>query len=236
MRLPARAPATEVRPLQSTIRFVHSFADRIELEVDHRFADRIVTMHWSLLTLREDPMRARFADRRVPYLGMGTPENVLKESAGVAGALPEQIIYRYRLDKKDTTAAVSDVVKPILFYLDPNTPKWLVPWIKRGVEAWRPAFESIGFRNAIVAREHRIPKRIPTGRWRTPRIVRSCGSGRGRKTLQVPARRSTSAPVRFSRHKSPLNQPRLLARCPATPPSAVWARVICFAKSMRWTD
>jgi hypothetical protein len=43
--------------------------------------------------------------------------------------------------------------KPIAYYVDPATPKWLVPWIKRGIEAWQPAFEAAGFRDAIVARD-----------------------------------------------------------------------------------
>jgi hypothetical protein len=43
--------------------------------------------------------------------------------------------------------------KPIVYYVDPATPKWLVPWIKRGIEAWQPAFEAAGFREAIVARD-----------------------------------------------------------------------------------
>ena len=41
--------------------------------------------------------------------------------------------------------------KPITYYVDPATPKWLVPWIKRGIEEWQPAFEGAGFSKGIVA-------------------------------------------------------------------------------------
>jgi hypothetical protein len=37
--------------------------------------------------------------------------------------------------------------------VDPATPTKWVPYIKKGIEDWKPAFEAAGFRNAIVARE-----------------------------------------------------------------------------------
>jgi hypothetical protein len=60
-------------------------------------------------------------------------------------------ILRYRLEKKDPTAAVSEPVKPITYYVDPATPDWLKPWVKKGIEDWQPAFEAAGFRKGIVA-------------------------------------------------------------------------------------
>ena len=58
-----------------------------------------------------------------------------------------------RLEKKDPTAAVSEPVKPIVYYIDPNTPKKWIPWLKKGIEDWQPAFEAAGFKNAIIAKE-----------------------------------------------------------------------------------
>ena len=68
-------------------------------------------------------------------------------------------ITRYRLEKKDPTAAISEPVKPIVYYVDPATPTKWVPYVKKGIEDWQPAFEAAGFRNAIVARE--APKDDP---------------------------------------------------------------------------
>ena len=62
-------------------------------------------------------------------------------------------ITRWRLEKKDPAAAVSEPVKPIVYYVDPATPTKLVPYIKKGIEQWQPAFEAAGFRNAIVAKD-----------------------------------------------------------------------------------
>jgi len=62
-------------------------------------------------------------------------------------------ITRYRLDKKDPNAAMSEPVKPIVYYVDPATPAKWVPFIKKGIEDWQPAFEAAGFKNAIIAKE-----------------------------------------------------------------------------------
>ena len=44
-------------------------------------------------------------------------------------------------------------MKPIVYYVDPATPTKWIPWIKKGIEDWQPAFEAAGFKNAIIAKE-----------------------------------------------------------------------------------
>ncbi|HLL47209.1 MAG TPA: zinc-dependent metalloprotease, partial [Longimicrobiaceae bacterium] len=65
--------------------------------------------------------------------------------------------------KKDPSAAVSEPVKPIVYYVDPATPSQWVPFIKQGIEDWKPAFEAAGFRDAIVARD--APTRAEDPDW-----------------------------------------------------------------------
>jgi hypothetical protein len=60
-------------------------------------------------------------------------------------------ITRWRLEKKDPNAAVSEPIKPITYYIDPATPTKWISYIKRGIEDWQPAFEAAGFKNAIVS-------------------------------------------------------------------------------------
>ena len=43
--------------------------------------------------------------------------------------------------------------KRITYYLDPATPAWIKPWIKKGIEDWQVAFEAAGFYKGIVAAE-----------------------------------------------------------------------------------
>jgi hypothetical protein len=106
-----------------------------------------VIVHHSMVRLPERQMMQRLFDERVGYVSQiltdyGTPEH---------RSVTKRFIQRYRLDKKDPNAAVSEPVKPIVFYVDPATPKAFVPYVKRGVTDWNAAFEAAGFRNAIQA-------------------------------------------------------------------------------------
>jgi len=103
----------------------------------------------NLLLLPDQPMVGRCEDTRVgffsvPFLDYGTDEH-----RGISRAF----ITRYRLVKKDPTAAVSEPVKPIVFYLSDEIPvKWR-PYLKQAVEDWRGPLEKAGFKNAISAKD-----------------------------------------------------------------------------------
>ena len=75
-----------------------------------------------------------------------------------------RFINRWRLEKKDPNAAISEPVKPITYYVDPATPKKWAPWIKKGIEEWKVAFEAAGFRNGIVAKDAPTPAEDPLRR------------------------------------------------------------------------
>jgi Met-zincin/Domain of unknown function (DUF5117)/Domain of unknown function (DUF5118) len=70
-------------------------------------------------------------------------------------------IDRWRLVPKDPSAAISDPVTPIVFYIDPATPAQWVPWLIKGVEDWQPAFRNAGFSNAIIAKRAPTPAEDP---------------------------------------------------------------------------
>ncbi|MBX7118465.1 MAG: zinc-dependent metalloprotease [Gemmatimonadaceae bacterium] len=112
-------------------------------------------LHWSMVKLPEQPMMPRLRDSRVGYFFTSSYDFSRPEQR----AQQRNFISRYRLEKKDPSAAISEPVKPIVYYIDPGTPSWLVPFVKAGVEEWQSAFEAAGFRNAIVARE--VPKDDP---------------------------------------------------------------------------
>jgi len=106
-----------------------------------------IVVHHSMMKLPDRPIMPRNFDARVGFdtdalVDFGTDEH---------RSVRKQIINRFRLEKKDPNAAVSDPVKPITFYIDPATPAKWVPFVRRGVESWNAAFEAAGFRNAIKA-------------------------------------------------------------------------------------
>jgi hypothetical protein len=74
-----------------------------------------------------------------------------------------QFITRFRLEKKDPSAALSEPVKPIVFYLGPEVPEKWRAYLKKGVEDWKPAFEQAGFKDAIVCRD--APERSEDPTW-----------------------------------------------------------------------
>ncbi len=118
-----------------------------------------IVMHWSMVKLPERPMMPRLYDDRVGYFTVQQTDYGRDEHR----ALNRRFITRYRLEKKDPAAAVSEPVKPIVYYVDPATPKKWVPWVKAGIEAWQEAFEAAGFRNGIVAKE--APSRAQDPDW-----------------------------------------------------------------------
>ena len=105
--------------------------------------------HASIMVLPKEPMRGRFADDRVGYFTVPFDDY----GTGEHGKERRAFIQRYRLEKKDPAAEVSDPVKPIVFYMSQEIPDRWRPYIKRGIEDWQKAFENAGLRNAIVARD-----------------------------------------------------------------------------------
>jgi hypothetical protein len=108
-----------------------------------------VVLHYSMVKLPEQPMQPRLFDERVGYFSVSMQDF----SRGEHRVPERRYITRWRLDKKDPNAAISEPVKPITYYVDPGTPGWLVPYVKKGIEKWQVAFEEAGFKNAIVAKE-----------------------------------------------------------------------------------
>ena len=107
-----------------------------------------VNVAYNIVKLPEQPMMPRLMDDRVGFFNIsrvdyGSDEHESKR---------ERLITRWRLEKKDPTAAVSEPVKPVVWYIDSATPANIVPYVKKGVEQWNVAFEAAGFKNAIQAR------------------------------------------------------------------------------------
>ncbi len=107
-----------------------------------------VELHHSMVVLPEKPMRPRYRDRRVgfffgDYVDFSSKENVAKKVS---------YIQRWRLEKKDPSAAVSEPQKPIVYYVGRGTPKKWQKYVLEGIKMWQPAFEKAGFKNAIVGK------------------------------------------------------------------------------------
>jgi hypothetical protein len=108
-----------------------------------------VLAHYSLTLLPDKPMTGRYFDPRVGYFTRSFEDY----SGDKTWMVKRQYIARFRLEKKDKDAEVSEPVKPIVFYLSREVPERWRPYMKKGVEDWLPAFEKAGFKNAIFCKD-----------------------------------------------------------------------------------
>ena len=107
-----------------------------------------IVLHHSMVRLPEKPMMPRLFDERVGYFTTAQ----MDYSSDEYRARTTRYIARWRLEKKDPNAAISEPVKPIVYYIDSATPKKWVPWLKKGIEDWNEAFAADGFKNAIIGK------------------------------------------------------------------------------------
>lgn len=107
-----------------------------------------ITVHYSLSALPDKPMSTRAADPRVGYF----TSTVADFTDDLARTPRQRFINRWRLEKKDPAATLSEPVQPIVFWLDPSIPDAYRPTLTEGILEWNKAFEAIGFRHAIEVR------------------------------------------------------------------------------------
>ncbi len=110
----------------------------------------------SFVLLPKEPMRQRLFDPRVGYFA----NRCVPFTDDQQTVSTQTFVTRYRLEPKDSLAADSmrrgflvEPKKPIVYYIDPATPKQWVPYLIQGVNDWQVAFEKAGFKNAIIGKE-----------------------------------------------------------------------------------
>ncbi len=114
-----------------------------------------VVLNTSILLLPETPMQQRWFDPRVGYFAGGYSE-FSDEQQAVKNI---RFITRWRLEarpedvEKQKRGELVEPVKPIVYYIDPATPKQWRKYLIAGVNDWQAAFEQAGWKNAIHAEE-----------------------------------------------------------------------------------
>jgi len=109
-------------------------------------------MNHSMVLLPKEQMRSRSYDQRIGFFRIQQTyfDNDIQKAKDL------QYITRYKLVPKDKEAYMRgelvEPVEPIVYWIDPATPKKWRPYLKQGVEDWQAAFEEAGFKNAIVAK------------------------------------------------------------------------------------
>lgn len=157
----------------SFINFVKSFPTNVEINTTKTFARTLgrlspemtklapkvsgnftVEINSSFVLLPENKMQSRYFDPRVGYFTVGYTDFDLDPQ----GVKKISLVKRWRLEPKPqdvekyNRGELVEPVKPIVFYIDPATPKKWVPYLIQGVNDWQKAFEKAGFKNAIIAK------------------------------------------------------------------------------------
>ena len=102
-------------------------------------------MHHSFVQLPDNNYKPRVFDPRSSFYAV----SFYDYSTPVSEPIEKFYIARHRLQKKDPTAAVSEAVKPIIYYLDNGTPEPIRSALFEGALWWNQAFEAAGYKNAF---------------------------------------------------------------------------------------
>ena len=114
-----------------------------------------LVLNTSMVLLPEVPMQPRLFDARVGYFADGYTQFSDEQQA----VERVRFIARWRLEarpedvEKQKRGELVEPVKPIVYYIDPATPKQWRPYLIAGVNDWQKAFEQAGWKNAIRAEE-----------------------------------------------------------------------------------
>jgi len=108
-----------------------------------------VSFYYSFIELPAEPMRPRIADERVGHFVTSRVDY----TDDITPKVRTPFVNRWRLEKKDASAAVSEPKQPIVFWVDKNVPEKYREAVTNGILEWNKAFEKAGFKNAIVVKQ-----------------------------------------------------------------------------------
>ena len=101
--------------------------------------------HHSFIKLPDNKYKPRKFDPRSGYYNT----SYYDYATPISEPIEKRFITRHRLEKKDPTAAVSEAVEPIIYYMDPGAPEPIRTALMEGTQWWNQAFEAIGYKDAF---------------------------------------------------------------------------------------
>lgn len=111
-----------------------------------------VGFQYNFMPLPATPMAARPADERIGHFTVARVDY----NDDVSPKTRSHFVARWRLEKKDPAAEVSEPKEPITYWIDRNVPEKYRQSVADGIFEWNQAFEKAGFRNAIVVKQQTV--------------------------------------------------------------------------------
>lgn len=113
-----------------------------EAITDPRYME--VMLQHSFIEMPVNDFQARYDDPRIGYF-----TTQVNDMTTTANLNYRDMIHRWHLVKKDPSAALSEPVQPIVWWIEKTTPVEFRPTIKAAILQWNQAFEKAGFKNAV---------------------------------------------------------------------------------------
>jgi hypothetical protein len=104
-----------------------------------------VREHISLVELPPPGFKPRPNDPRAGYFGI----SYMDFATPIGEPITRHFLNHHRLQKKDPSAAMSDPVEPIVYYVDRGAPEPVRSALIEGASWWNQAFEAAGYKNAF---------------------------------------------------------------------------------------
>ena len=130
---------------ETTLTFKGSPAGRYIRSVTPTNTSFTVRQHHSFVELPDDDYTPRKFDPRTGYYAT----MYMDYATPISEDIEKRFITRHRLKKKDPSAAVSEAVEPIIYYLDRGTPEPIRSALLDGARWWNQAFEAAGYKDAF---------------------------------------------------------------------------------------
>jgi hypothetical protein len=161
-------------PLNTEVEALLTFTTDAESDFNQPEAHSLsIREHHSLVALPEPGFAPREQDPRVGFSSMTFQDF----SQPYNRAITRYFVSRWRLQKKDPDAALSEPVKPIVFYLERAIPEPVRTAARRGALWWNAGFEQAGFKDALHIED--LPEGADPLDMRYPTIQWTNRSGRG---------------------------------------------------------
>jgi hypothetical protein len=143
-------PRTKVFPKNTEIETILTFSSDAETgplirETVPSPQSITIREHHSLVELPDSNYKPRKLDPRVGVHGI----TFYDFASPLDQPVEKRWISRHRLEKKDPGAAVSEPLKPIVYYVDNGAPEPIRSALIEGASWWSAAFEAAGFKNAF---------------------------------------------------------------------------------------
>jgi hypothetical protein len=135
--------------IEATLTFASENPPRSIAEVLPDGHTMSLTVHHTFLKLPEPGFRPRPLDPRIGFI----PLRFYDHTAPFGEPIERYLAIRWRLEKKNPAAALSEPVDPIVYYLDRGIPEPERTAIREGALWWNHAFEQAGFKNAFVVKD-----------------------------------------------------------------------------------